>query len=820
MDTLLQDIRYGVRMLLKSPTVAVVAIVTLALGIGANTAIFSTLNGLILRPPPVANADRLVVFEAHQESTGDYSQFSYADFDDLRSQPAGFSAVISYDLGFVGLDVNSDVQPALLTFVSGNYFQTLGIKPESGRFFEGEHSEKPGADPVVVLGYSYWKTRFHADPGVVGSQVKLNGHSATIIGIAPKGFHGLYSIVDSQIYLPYGIRLLVGIGDKDFWTRRDQHDVRVVGVLKPGTAMSHAQSSVDIFARQLSQQYPDTHKGIGIRLYPEKLARPEPDSSNGIVVVGILFMGLAGMVLLLACTNVANIVLVRATGREREMAVRSALGAGKLRLIRQLLTESLLLAGLGGLVGLAVGSWASNMLSSIKIQVANIPVLFDFHFDWHVFLYGFLAALLTGLAVGFAPAWRVSRSNLAKVLHEGSRGVLSGTSRSRIRSGLVMAQMAGSLLLLVVAGLFVRSAHNAERAYLGFDPTHILNMTMDTRTVGFDEARTRTFVRELEDRVRTLPGVQFVSFADSVPMGYSNRLDSVYLPRSVASEKAAHLTEYNAVDPSYFSTMRMPLLRGRGFAEQDNDKSPQIAIVNETMARRFWPNQEVLGQRFSVTGPQGPFREVVGVVNDAKYNSPIEDPQPFFYVPLAQSKLTYGTLQVRTAGSPHVLIPEVDQIAHELAPGLPIIDVQSMEEELQGVNGFFLMNMGTRLTSILGVLGLVLALVGVYGVISYVAAQRIHEIGVRMALGASRMDIMKMVLRQGFILVGGGIVAGLALTFLGARSLSSLMVGISATDPLTLSAVSLFLGIVGLAASFIPARRAMKVEPLKALKYE
>ena len=822
MDTLFQDIKFGARMLTKNPMVTVVAVLTLALGIGANTAIFSTLNGFILRPLPVANADRLVVLGAHQEGTGEFSEFSYADFNDIRSQGGAFSDVVGYDLSIVGVDAERKVEPAVVDFVSGNFFQALGLKPEAGRLIYGLDTEKPGTEPVVVLGYDYWKKRFNSHPAIVGQQIKLNGHSATVAGIAPKGFSGLYSIVDMDLYLPFGTRNLFSTdSSKDIWTRRDAHNLRVVAALKPGVSLKQAQSSIDVLSKQLAEQYPDTHRAVSLRVYPEKLARPEPDPSNGLVIVSVLFMVLSGLVLLLACTNVANIVLVRATGREREMAVRAALGAAKVRLVRQLLTESLLLAALGGAAGVAAGAWASNLLASVHMEIATIPIQFNFSFDWRVFSFAFLMALMTGLIVGLAPAWRVARADLNKVLHEGSRGVLAGTTRSRMRSALVTAQVAGSLMLLVVAGLFIRSARNAERTYLGFDPAHVLNLTMDTRSIGFDLPRNRQFVRDLEDRVRALPGVESVSFASSVPMGYSNSASSVYFEgRTASSKEAAPIVLYNAVDPGYFTVMKVPLLRGRGFNQQDNENSPNVAVINEEMARHFWPKEDPIGKRFSMKGPAGPFIEIVGISKQGKYQNPVEDPQPFFYIPQLQGEATFGTLQVRTPGAPESLIHDVEREVHALAPDLPLLDVQSMQESLEGVNGFFLIRMGTRLTGVLGMIGLVLALVGVYGVISYVAAQRTHEIGVRMALGADRLDILKMVLRQGCMLVGGGVVAGLVLTFLAARAISSLMVGISATDPLTLAAVSLFLAAVGLLASFIPARRAMNVEPLKALKYE
>jgi predicted permease len=526
---------------------------------------------------------------------------------------------------------------------------------------------------------------------------------------------------------------------------------------------------------------------------------------------------------LLACSNVANIVLVRATARERELAVRTALGAARTRIVRQLLTESSLLALMGGVLGVIVGVWTTRLISSIRIEVADIPIRFDFGFDWRVFSFALAIAAITGLVVGMAPAWRAARADFNQVLHEGSRGIL-GSGKSRLRSALVVAQVAVSLMLLVVAGLFVRSSQNAEHGYLGFDPHNVLNLTMETRTIGFDMPRTQQFIRDMEDRVRALPGVQSVSVASSIPMGYSNDSALVYPEGQALSDKdAPPMALYNAVDPPYFATMGVPLLRGRQLTEQDNEKTPKVAVINEAMAKKLWPNQDPLGKRFRIQSQSVPLTEVVGVAKQGKYNDPVDDTTLFFYQPLAQNPNTFVNLQLRTAGAAELLIPEVEQQIHSLAPGLPLTDVQTMEQALGGVNGFFLYRMGSRFTvtlGLLGLLGLVLALVGVYSVISYAAAQKTHEIGVRMALGAGRGDILKMVLRQGFVLVGAGLLAGLVLTFIAGRGLGSLLVGVSPSDPVTLIVVALLLAAVGLVASFIPARRAMKIEPLRALKHE
>jgi len=812
-ESLVQDIRFGVRMLIKNPVITVVAVITLALGIGANTAIFSAVNAFLLRPLPVENADRLnVVMEQvkGQDAFNGLNGMAYLDYRDLREQAQGFSGLLAYDLRLAGLEADGKVDPVVTNYVSANYFSMLGLKPAQGRLIYGEEAEQHGSAPVIVLSHGYWKKRFGSDPGVVGTQMKINGHLATVIGVAPEGFRGLFSILDTEVYLPLSMDTAVG-DSPDPLKARGPGGMRVLGALAPGVSRMAAQSSVDVVMKRLASAYPDD-KDLSARLYPEWLARPQPDPTNGVLVLGVLFMALAGLVLLLACTNVANIILVRATGRTREMAVRAALGAARTRLIRQLLTESVLLGLLGGGAGLMLGAWISKLLSSIRIEALGHLLVFHFGFDWRVFAFGLSAALATGILVGLAPAWRASRTNVNEVLHEGSRGVVAGTYRSWMRHILVVSQVAGSLMLLIVAGLFVRSARNAERMYLGFDPTHLLNLSMDTDSVGFDKARTHQFYRELAERVRVLPGVQNVSLASSVPMGYNNGATQIYVEgRTAIAKDAAPIIVYNHVSLDYFATMRVPLLRGRAFNDQDTDKSPRVAIVNEAMAKRFWPNEDPLGKTFHKDSVSGPPLQVVGVTKQGKYLNPVDDAVSFFYVPDEQAPTTLRTLQLRVASAPESLIPEVEKVIHALAPGMPLVDVESMEQTLQGGNGLFLFRMGESFAGSLGSLGLVLALVGVYGVISYTTAQRTHEIGVRMALGADRADILKMVLRQGVILVGGGLLFGLPAAFGLTRLFANFLVGVSPSDPLT---------SVGLLASYIPARRAMNVEPLKALKYE
>ncbi len=806
-------------MLVKNPAVMIVAVVTLALGLGANTAIFSTMNSLMLRPLPVRNADRLTVIAPKLQGDDGFNRFSYLDFRDLRGQTEALSDVLAYNLTILGLDTAGKAEPVVISEVSGNFFQALGLQPAAGRLVYGEEAEKPGADPVVVLGYAYWKKRFNADPHVIGRQVRLNGRAVTIVGVAPEGFHGLCSLVDMQAYIPLGVRRLWSDNDS-FWARRDHRGLSVLGFLKPGMSLRQAQASANLVMQRLARQYPEAEKGISLHVIPEALARPEPDASDGLVIVGVLFTVLADLVLLLACSNVANVLLIRAAAREQEMAMRAALGAGRFRLVRQLLTESLLLALLGAAAGLGLGYFVSSLLSSIRVEALNVPLRFDFGFDWRVFANTLGAGALTGVLVGLLPAWRASRPNLNH-LHAGSLGTQCVSRRSWLRNGVVVAQIAGSLMLLAVAGMFVRSARNAEQVYLGFDPHHLLNLAMDTQNIGLEKSRSQQFYRELESRVRVLPGVQAVSLASWVPMGYVNNSYRVYPEgRPLSGNEPAPVTNFAAVDPPYFETMRIPVIRGRVFTNADTEKSPLVVIVNEAMAARFWPNQDPIGKRFRIGDPDPAWIEIVGVTKQGKYGSPAEDPTPFFYLPQAQAPTTYRVLQVRAAVAPEVLIPVIEEQIRALAPGLPVFGVETMEQTLEGANGLLLFRMGANLTAALGFLGLGLALVGVYGVISYVAAQRTHEIGVRMALGADRRDILRLVLGQGMLLVGAGVLAGLLVTFIASHAIANLLLGGGPGDPLTLLSVAAFLAAVGLLASYIPARRAMKVEPLKALKYE
>ena len=827
MHSLWQDMKYAARTLRASPGFTLIAVITLGLGMAVNTTVFSVINGMILRPLPVAHPEQIVVLAEKQQGAQGFERFSYADYLDIRNQANDvFSDVIAYRPTLVGLTADKKGDHCVLSRVSGNYFSVLGIQPALGRLIQPNEGQNPGADPVVVLGYSYWQKRFAGSSDVVGKQVQINGNSFTIVGVTPKDFRGTFMLVDMDGYVPLsavtGSKGGTETSVQEMWSRRQYRTLSILARLKPGVTVAQAQAPLRLVAQRLAEQHPDTNKGFDvIQAFPEKLARPDPDPEDTLPAIFTAFMVLAALVLLVACFNIANVLLVRATVRQREMGIRAAMGAGRGRLVRQHLTESLLLALLGGGAGLILATWAAGFLSSLPLGT-DLPIKFDFQADARVYFFAFGAILLTGVIVGIIPALRVARTDINVVLREGGRGSSDGPKRHLVRGTLVAAQVAGSLLLLIVAGLFIRSLNKAEQMYLGFNPDHILDLTIDPEQINFTETQTRDFYRQLNDRLRGLPGVISVAQAFVVPMGVISSDDPIIAEgHPPEAGKQPPQIMYNSVSPSYFETMRMPLQSGRAFTDADNQKAPLVAVINQAMATKFWPNENPVGKRFSTKGPNGPFTEVIGVVQTGRYKNVIEDPPlPFFYVPLDQNYMAYRTIHVLTSVPPESLRVQIEAQVRELAPGIPIAQVQTMAQALQGVNGFFFFRFSAQLTATMGLLGLVLAVVGVYSVVSYAAAQRTHEIGIRMALGAAPGDILRMVLRQSLLIVGIGLIAGLAASLIGTRAIANLIVGIKPSDPVTFLTVVFILAAIALIACWIPARRATRVSPLTALRYE
>ena len=812
----LEDVRYGVRQMRSSPGFTAAAVLTLALGIGANTAIFSVVDSFLLRPLPVADPGQITVLDSPQKQGFALPLFSIPDYRDLCVQAGTvFSGMFSYLSRFDGLSVNGKAERIRASYVSGNFFSTLGIQPAQGRFILPSEGETAGADPVMVLSYNYWKGRFGGDPEIVGTKVSVDGHPVTIVGVAPEGFYGTNVLVAQQAYLPLGMAVFGQA--PDFMANRGSRLVYVGARLQPGRSVQQAQASLDVVARRLSQQYSDTDKDLAIEVFPELRARPIPQAGRLMVVIAGLFLGLTAIVLLLACVNVANIMLVRSTTREREMATRAALGAPRSRLVRQLLTESMLLALAGGAAGILLGYLGSRALGSVDLH-ANLS--FRVGLDWRVLAYALGAAILTGLIVGTVPALRAARGDLSAILRSGGRGMIG--AHQRLRCALVVAQVGGSLMLLIIAGLFVRSLGAAQQTKLGFDPSHVLNLGMDPKEIGYSAAQNRAFYKTLIDDVRALPGVLSVSTAAAVPMGYVIKGDSLaidgYQP---PSGQPAPNVSYNVISPDYFQTMRIPMARGRTFTDADDEKAQYVAIVNEVMAKHFWPNQDPLGRHFTMTREPKHSVKVVGIARDSRFLGVTLAINAHFYVPYAQhdEANSLETLQVRTAGAPELLIPEVERVVATVAPDLPVFDVETMTDALNTLAGLLIFKIGAALAAAFGILGIILATVGVYGVISYVASQRTHEIGIRMALGAHSQDILRMILGQGIVIVGAGLTIGLAAAFSAAHVVRN-FVTVSATDPLTYLIVSATLTLVAVLAGYIPARRATKVDPMVALRYE
>ncbi|HEV2616749.1 MAG TPA: ABC transporter permease [Candidatus Acidoferrales bacterium] len=823
-ESLLQDIRFAFRMLRKSPGFTVVVVLTLALGIGANTAIFSVVDWLLLRPlPGVKDAGQMTYLSVQLKEGGTHRQFSYPNFEDIRKQSASvFSDVAGLQLfQRDGLRAEGKNLRIWTNYVTGNYFEMLGVRPAVGRLILPSEGKVAGADPVLVLSYSYWQAQFGGDPSVVGMKATVNGQPVTIIGVTPKGFSGTLAILDTQGYLPFGMANAISVDKSDFLTNRGETNdagLMLIARLKPRVKLAAAQPVLNVVAEQLAEKYPKIDSWKSMHAAKLTAAPPGNDSLPVIAAIAGLFLSLAGLVLLLACVNVANLLLVRAGARSREMAVRAALGAGKKRLMRQLLTESILLALLGCAGGIVLGIVASRALSSINVGSA-VPFRLDFNFNWRVFAYAFTAALFTGIAVGLVPALRASRSNLNEILHEGGRTSTGG--QQRLRNTLVGAQVAGSLMLLVIAGLFVRSLQKVQHMDLGFDPSHVLNFSMDPHEAGYSSAKGAQFFHDLVERVRALPGVHSASIAASVPLGL-NTLDSTIkiAGHEVAQGREAPAAGYDAVTPGYFETLHIAILQGRDFLESDTKDSQHVAIINEAMARKYWPGQDPIGQQFTSEEDSNHTLQIVGVVKDSRTDDITGRVQPFFYQAFAQKFMTPATLQVRTVAAPESMASGILEVIRVAAPALPVFDVQTMTQSLGTFDTIGPFQLGAGLAASLGILGLILAVLGIYGVVSYAASQRTHEIGIRMALGAQPAQILGMFLRQGLLIVGVGTSVGIVATLAISRVLSSFLVGVTGSDPFTYAGVSILLAIVTLAACYIPARRATKVDPMVALRYE
>jgi len=668
----------------------------------------------------------------------------------------------------------------------------------------------------VVLGFRYWQRRFAGSPSVIGKAVAIDGKPCTIIGVAPEELIGPFTPIETDAYLTLGL-----VKDLNaFVQNRADREMHVFARPKEGVGLAQARASLGVVAAQLAREYPNTDQGLTPEVVPERLARPEPEASRTNPVGVAVFLVMVGLVLLITCVNVANLVLVRASTRFKEIAIRASLGAGRGRLFRQLLTESLLLSLLGGVFGALLGAWFTHLIGSIRFP-ADITIHVNLGFDWRVFAYTAAIALASGIIVGLVPAWRASRMNLNAVLRESGRSGGPGAAHQRMRSALVIAQVAGTLVVLVIAGLFARSLQSTQNMELGFNPDGVLNLGFDPSQIGYDEARATNLFRAIKERVAAVPGVQAVSYAYASPFGVYNSGGPVWKENETSlPPNEVRSILYNRVDEDYFRTLQIPIVRGRAFSLQDQAATVRVAVINETMAKQLWPGEDAIGHHFCFGKANATPIEVVGVAKDGRYSEAMEDQRAYFYIPLAQGYMPIRVLHVRTSVDPVTLAATLQREVQTLEPALPVYNVQPMRESLNGVNGFFLARMGAMFASILGLLGLLLAVVGVYGVVSYAVALRTQEIGVRMAMGAQSGNVLGMILRQGVTLAGYGLLIGLALSFGLSRFLKTLLFQVSAADPLTYSLVSALMLAITVLACYVPARRASNVDPLVALRYE
>ena len=819
METLWRDLRHSMRLLWKTPGVTLVVVLSLALGIGANTAIFSVVNTVLLRPLPVDRPNRLIALATSDSHTQFPHGLSYADYEDYRKQNDLLSDVMLYAPEPFSLTQKGQSERIWGDIATENYFSMLGVKPGIGRLFRPEDGTVPGADPVVVLSYRYWRRRFGGDAGVLGRTVQINGNAFTVIGVASREVLGTEIYFAPDIWVPMMMAGPLFPSRAKLLEDRDAHEFRCWARLGDRATQAQAQAAITARASQLEQAYPATNKNVKVLVFPEWEARFEPGTGKVLALASGMLMAVVGLVLLIACANVANLLLARATARTREISIRRALGASRGRLVRQLLTEGMLMAALGGIAGVLLASWVTGLLSSFH-PPTDIPLLFDFRPDVRVLVFTFFIAIATGVIFGLAPALQVSRPDLVSALKGEEPMSKKGFRGMKLGNLLVVMQVATSLLLLVCAGLFYRSLQNAGNVETGFRNRNLLLFSMSLRQQGYDDTRGREFYRQFLERISSLPGVQSASLAFPLPLDFFSSFDDVWVEGYQPRKDEGKLSYgYTSVSPGFFRTAGTPLLQGRDFTAQDKKDSPGVVIVNETFVRRFWPNEDPIGKRIRFSDETSPYLTVVGEARDGKYRNLSEDPQPFLFLPVEQRYPTEASFVVDTAGDPHAMVPAIRGVVRSLDENVPIFAVKSLDEHING-RSLLPFRVASGALAIFGGLGMVLAAVGLYGVMSYSVRQRTREIGIRMAIGAEPRQILRQVVGQGMSLALIGLGIGLVAALAAMRVIKSILLGVSAADPATFGAIPLMLLLVALVACYVPARRAMKVDPMVALRYE
>lgn len=821
MTTLLQDLRYGLRTLRKSPAFTVIALFTLALGIGANTAIFSIVNAVLLKPLPFPESDKLVFMTSAFEKQGVSRNFatSYADFLDWRSTAKSFTAMASYhqdSFTLAGMDQPLHVSGET---VSGDFFSILGTQPMLGRGFTRDE-EKPGTR-VVVLSHDLWQSAFHGDRGIIGRAITLYKESYIVVGVMPAGFAFPFDAEPPKLWRT----LAVDSETKDPKNspaatspeQRGAHFLQVVARLKPDVPMERAHEEMNLIARGLAKQYPDTNSKFTAVGLTSELDHMVGKTRPRMVILLIS----VGVVLLIACMNVANLLLVRASRRNREIALRAALGAKRIRVVRQMLTESFVLALGGAILGIPIALWALKIFISLNAQ--KLPRIQNAGLDGNVLLFTAGIALLTSLVFGLVPALRASSPNLTEFMKEG-RGTTASGSHQRLRGALVAMETAGGLVLLVVAGLLLRSFHRLLSVDPGLNPRNVLTLTFDLPDAKYNDQQQMDFYTQLVSRAANLPGVVSAGAVTPLPLSGNNAMITFQIEGRPVPRSEEPSADIETATPGFFKTLNIPMLRGRDFSERDDTKAPGVVIVNEAFAHKYFPNEDAVGKHITpgaANSGKPQVREIIAVVGNVKNRSLDMEDVPVYYIPSTQ--LNFGSMAVclRTSNDPHSVTSAVRSVVSSMDPDLPVYDIKTMEEYL--ASSVATQRFNAMLLEAFAGLALLLTGIGLYGVIAYAVAQRTHEIGVRMTLGASRSQVVQMVLKSGMQLTGIGVAAGLVLSLVAAKfatSFSSLLFGIKSTDVVTFSAVVGMVAVVSLLACYIPAYRASKVDPMIALRYE
>ncbi len=810
METLLQDIRFGFRQLMKQRGFAALAIISMALGIGANTSIFSLVDTALLRPLAVKEPSQLVELYGTLHNGAEWSLQSYPNYKDYRDRNTVFSGLFVYRVVVSSLTVNNSSQRVWGYLVSGNYFDVLGVKPMLGRSFLPEEDQTPNSHPVAVISYNCWQRRFGGDPQIVGKTLEFNSRPFTIIGVAPKGFIGTEVAYDPEMFIPVMMAKTIEPGSR--WIeKRDSNNLFTVGRLKPGVSFVQAKAALETLTAKLAQDYPE-NVGRGIRLGKPGLFIP--DIANSVFAFTGVLVGVGALVILLACVNLASLLLARATERRREIAVRLAIGASRRRLVRQLLTESLLISLSGGAAGVFFAAAINSAVRGIRLP-SDVTLLFDLRTDWRVLTFALLLSIATGILFSLIPALQSSKPQLVPALKESS---MAGFRRSRLLNVLVVAQVSLSLILLISAGLIVRSLQAAQKMRPGFNPENAVAISFDVSLQGYNEQRGRAFQKQVLERAQALPQIENAALTDYLPLGLNYNDSTIYI-EGTEFKGASTLPIAIPIEssPGYFDVMGIPL-RGRDFRDDENKKESRVAIVNETFAKKFFNGQDPIDRRFNWHGPKDPFFEIVGVVPDGKYNSLGENPKPAVYTPLYQDYSGTVTLVARTRGDPHQVLNALRAEVQKLDPSISLYATKTLKEHMG--TSLFPARMAAIALGSFGVLALILAAVGIYGVMSHVVAGRTREIGLRMALGAQLSDVQKLILKQGMFLAAIGSVCGLVIALGGARMMKSLLYGVSTSDPITFTCVALLLFGIAFLACWIPARRASRVEPMIALRAE